>query len=133
METHGPDSSLVSILLVEDDPCSLNLLFSIIRKKYPHIKLFSSNNGEDGLELFKTLRHNIVITDISLPNMDGIQLATEIKRLNAMTQIIIISGHNEEEFLADLDQVGIITYIQKPINYIKLFTIISDYLNLYNY
>jgi YesN/AraC family two-component response regulator len=130
MEMQRHESSLVSILLVDDDPCTLNLLTTIISKKFQHIKLFTSNNGEDGLELFKINRQNIVITDISLPNIDGIQLATEIKQLNSMTQIAIISGHNEKEYQAELEQAGIIDYIQKPINFDQLFTVISDYINI---
>jgi YesN/AraC family two-component response regulator len=126
MDTHGSKPVVLSILYVDDDETTRFLLANILTMKYPGTQMFSADNGETGLELFRQHSPNIVITDITLHRMDGIQLATEIKRLDAATQIIILSGHSKEQYQSNLNEIDIRHFIQKPISFDQIFTAIED-------
>lgn len=114
-------SSLFSMLVVEDEKDARDLLCSILNRKYPDMILHVAENGVKGLEIFKEHLPEIVITDISMPQMDGIQLAAEIKSLNPHTIIIAITAHTSAKSLLDSNKKGVNHYIQKPIIYSKLF------------
>lgn len=130
MDTPSNKSSLMSILYVDDDSNTLNILSAILTTKYPAMQMYSADNGEAGLALFKQHRPNIVITDINLHRIDGFQLATAIRRLDTIVQIIILSGHPSEQYQSRLSQIGIRHYIQKPISFDQIFTAIDDSIHL---
>jgi YesN/AraC family two-component response regulator len=112
----------VSMLLVEDEQEARDLLAAVLERKYPNIRLYLAGNGKRGLEFFRERLPEIVITDISLPQMDGIQMANEIRLLNQATQIIAITAHNLDPSLASS---SICHYLKKPLVYSDLFSIID--------
>jgi YesN/AraC family two-component response regulator len=69
MKTRSKDYPALSILIVEDEPGTLELLTAIITMKYPDLVLHTAGNGRIGLELFKTYTPDIVVTDINMPEM----------------------------------------------------------------
>jgi YesN/AraC family two-component response regulator len=118
---------MVAILLVEDEEVALQLLAAILVKKYPDIALHSAENGRAGLELFREHAPDIVITDVNMPEMNGTQMAGQIRSLNPRTRIITLSAGNgdllprtgEPEFETDY-------YIFKPINFAVLFAALEE-------
>ena len=101
-------------------------LFSrIITKQYPELKIFVAENGATGLEQFKTQRPDIVLTDLSMPVMDGFQMTREIKELNAETVIIAISAQNNPYYLLKAIETGIRHYVLKPVRNEDLFAVIN--------
>ena len=74
METKISTKKERSILIVEDEIESLQLLSAVLVAKYPDISIYSAMNGEKGLELFNLYFPDLVITDINMPNINGIQL-----------------------------------------------------------
>ena len=126
MDIASHKSSVLSILYVDDDLSTLHLFATILTKKYPNVQIYSADNGEAGLELFKQHGQNVFITNLNCTSKDCIKLATEIKRLNAVTQIIVISGYSEKEYQTSLCEIDIIHYIHKPIKLHQIFTAIED-------
>ncbi|OGU00238.1 MAG: hypothetical protein A2079_05765 [Geobacteraceae bacterium GWC2_48_7] len=110
-----------SVLYVEDEPAARDILSSILVKKYPDINLTVAENGEQGLKSFKENLPLIVITDISMPQMDGFQLAIAIKELQPETVIIATTAHSSVQSFIDSMKNGINHYIQKPVVYRELF------------
>lgn len=110
-----------SVLYVEDEPAARDILSSILVKKYPDINLMVAENGEQGLKVFKENLPFIVITDISMPQMDGFQLAIAIKELQPETLIIATTAHSSAQSFVDSMKNGINHYIQKPVVYPELF------------
>ena len=92
MEAIADSIPSVSILLVEDEEAILKLLVTILARKFPDFALYTAGNGREGLELFTTLRPDIVITDIKMPEMGGVQMADKIRALKPDTKIIVLSG-----------------------------------------
>jgi diguanylate cyclase (GGDEF)-like protein/PAS domain S-box-containing protein len=113
------------LLYVEDETGTRNLLSRIIAGQYPDLKLFVAENGAQGVELFRTQRPDIVLTDLSMPVMDGLQMTREIKELNTETVIIALSVQNNPYYLLNAIEAGIRHYVMKPVSNDDLFAIIN--------
>jgi YesN/AraC family two-component response regulator len=113
------------LLYVEDEADTRDLLSRIIAKNYPDLKLFFAENGATGLEVFREQRPDIVLTDLYMPVMDGIQMAREIKALDAEMVIIAVTAHNDPHYLLDAIEIGIRHYVLKPVISENLFAVIN--------
>ncbi|WP_281184207.1 EAL domain-containing protein [Trichlorobacter lovleyi] len=113
------------LLYVEDDADTRKLLSILIVKKYPGMKLFVAENGATGLEAFRKQRPDIVLADMNMPVMDGIQMAREIKALTAEAVIIAVTAYNDSYYLQNAIEIGIRHYVLKPVNSEDLFAVIN--------
>jgi YesN/AraC family two-component response regulator len=131
MKSRRNPTPSISMLLVEDEKLTRDLLTTILGKKYPHIALHTAINGRTGLELFKTHMPAIVITDINMPEMDGMQMAGKIRAIKADTKFIILTGDTGKLVLeASVDKgFAIDHYILKPVSFQELFTAIEQCLD----
>lgn len=102
-----------TILYVEDEKESVELIESLLKNKIKTI--FVAYDGIEGLELYKKHRPDIVISDIQMPHMSGIEMAKEIKKLSPKQNIIFITAFNENHLLLEAINLGIDKYIIKPI------------------
>ncbi|MCK5609598.1 response regulator, partial [Candidatus Pacearchaeota archaeon] len=83
------------ILLVDDEEGIRKVLgISLTDSGY---KVFTAENGEEALQIFRKVNPSIVLTDIKMPGMDGIQLLQKIKNENPDTEVIMITGHGDIE------------------------------------
>ena len=94
LKTNSPQSN--SILFVEDDEVILELQSSIIALKFPDAMIYTAINGRLGLELFKEHTPDIVITDINMSKMCGVQMAENIRAIKPETKIIATTGKSGE-------------------------------------
>lgn len=117
--------SAISILYVEDERDAREILSSILSRKYPDTQLYQAVNGAQGLELFEKHRPEIVITDISMPLMDGIRMASVIKELNPETIIVAVTAYSDVSYLLNAIEIGINYYVLKPLDYGKFFSILE--------
>ena len=118
----------ISILFVEDDKTTLDIFATIIPVKYPDVTLHTANNGRAGLELFKTHMSDIVVTDINMPEMGGVQMAEKIRAINPEAKIIVLTADTRKGTLESAvgDGVVIDYYIMKPVNFEMLFVAIEQ-------
>ncbi|MCF8152482.1 MAG: EAL domain-containing protein [Sulfuritalea sp.] len=104
----------ISVLYVEDDADIRRHLAEFLRRRVG--KLYIAANGQEGLELWRQHRPEVVVTDIMMPVMGGLKMAELIQRENASVPIIVTTALNEtESFLKAID-LGIDKYVIKPIN-----------------
>lgn len=131
MESTNRPTPSISILLVEDVPVTLELLATILPRKFPDIALHTAFNGRTGLEIFKTCLPDIVITDINMPEMDGAQMAERIRKIKPETKLIVITGDTGR--LARRDSAGTgfeaDRCIVKPVGFEALFSAIEECLD----
>jgi diguanylate cyclase (GGDEF)-like protein/PAS domain S-box-containing protein len=118
-----------SLLLVEDDPVTRKNYCSVILKNFPGIELYTAENGKIGLDLYREHTPQIVVTDVNLPVIDGIQMAREIKSSYPETVIIAISGHNDARHLLSAIEIGINNYLIKPVDFEKFLSLIGKCIN----
>ena len=97
-------------LYVEDEEIVREILGMFLRRRFKD--LYEAENGLDGLELFKKYNPDIVITDIEMPIMNGLEMIKQIKELDESKPIIIITAFKDEAHNSNLaDEI-----IHKPIN-----------------
>ncbi len=101
------------ILLVDDEPDILRVLS--ISLKADGYNVTTAQNGEDALVLYRKESPRIVLTDIKMPGMNGIEVLREIKKIDDETEVIIITGHGDIESAIEALQYGASDFINKPV------------------
>jgi len=108
------DSENWNILLVDDEQDIREVLsISLADLGY---KVHDAQNGKEAIRIFKEINPPIVLTDIKMPGIDGIELLQEIKRGNPDTEVIMITGHGDMELAIKSLQYEATDFITKPIN-----------------
>jgi diguanylate cyclase (GGDEF)-like protein len=108
----------LNLLYVEDDE-TVNMIFSSIFEKYAK-NIYSALNGEEGLELFKNNHIDIVISDIQMPKMNGIEMAKEIRKIDETIPVIFTTAFGDSGYLKEAIEIGVDAYILKPIDKEKI-------------
>jgi AmiR/NasT family two-component response regulator len=110
---HPPRGACTRIVLAEDEPLMRNYLVETLSALGYQV-LASASTGRELVESCRTHRPDLVITDISMPDMDGLEAAEEIYGF-APVPIIIISAYHDAELLARAEKNHILAYLVKPI------------------
>lgn len=103
------------ILVVDDDPAVLDILFQYM--KMIELDALCVSSGERALEEFRKGRFDIVISDIKMANMNGLELLSEIKRLEYDVPFIIITGYPTIETVIEAMKNGATDYLVKPFQF----------------
>jgi DNA-binding response OmpR family regulator len=107
-----------TILYIEDDDITRGNISSFLQRKCENF--YSAVDGKEGLEFFEKYQPDIIITDIEMPNLDGLSMAKKIRKQSASTQIIITTAYTSQEYLLEAVNLQLIKYIVKPISLPKL-------------
>lgn len=114
----------VKLLFIEDDEIQRNELRTFLKRRVE--KIYVAENGEDGLEKYKTLKPDIIITDLRMPKMGGLEFVKRVREKNRLIPIIIITAMNDKETILKSVDIGITNYIVKPVNTTELINILED-------
>ncbi len=118
------------IMVVEDDP----IVRDLVSKELSRLgfEIITASNGDDALERCRSYSGEIslVITDIMMPGMHGIELSRELQKLRPGLKIVAITGYSLQENEQDSEGTGIVTWIQKPFNMNTLSSAIGRALGL---
>ena len=108
----------LTAMVVEDEKIANELLSSTFKNFFSGVD--SCFNGEDALEQYTKSAPDIVFVDIIMPGMDGIELSRKIRQLNPAQIIIVISASNDITKISESIEVGVNSFIQKPIDTKKI-------------
>jgi DNA-binding NtrC family response regulator len=111
------------ILLIEDDPGSREALLVLL--KGSGFAMTACSSGKEGLQLLTGERFDIVISDLFLPDVSGIEILTQVKLDSPRTEVILITGHASAETAVKAMKEGAYDYITKPLNFDELRLIID--------
>ncbi len=103
-----------SILYVEDNKALRQNVEKLLHKFFG--KVFVAEDGRIGLEMFKNHHYHLVMSDIKMPNMDGIEFTKCIKKIQPDTKVILMSAFDDKEYLFQAIELGVFRYLQKPVN-----------------
>lgn len=128
MKSRSNPKPSISMLLVEDEKVTLDILTTILTRKFPDVTLYAAINGRTGLELFKTHTPDIVITDINMPELNGVQMADKIRVIKPDVKFIVLTGNSGKLVLQDSDEKGFEFEhnIVKPVSFQELFAAIEQ-------
>ncbi|OFX77502.1 MAG: hypothetical protein A2X12_10695 [Bacteroidetes bacterium GWE2_29_8] len=109
----------VKILYVEDQKNVRDVLIRILKRRFSNV--YYAENGLQGLELFKQLNPDVVISDIKMPQMDGLAMIGEIRKINKTVKVILTTAHSDSEYFIASINLGVDQYILKPVDGERLF------------
>jgi two-component system, response regulator YesN len=108
---------LKTILIVDDEPRSRQGLTKSLEKWADgQYNILTASNGHEAIELMKSSRVHILLTDIRMPEITGLQLVKMIKEQEVHPVIIVISAYSEFEYAQEALRSGVINYLLKPIS-----------------
>jgi len=107
-------SKKIKIMIVEDDLDTIFYLNNLLEDVFDNVII--AKDGEEALKYYEKEHINLIITDINMPNMNGIELIENIRKKDNKISIIILSSHNESHFLMRGIELGVNGYILKPVN-----------------
>lgn len=113
-----PRLQTLTLLYVEDEEKVRENVLSYLEKRFKTVH--TAVNGAEGLAKYNELNPDIVLTDIKMPVMDGLEMARIIREDNKDVPIIITTAFTNEEFYLQSIEIGINKYIKKPIRYPEL-------------
>ncbi len=116
-----------TILIVDDEATILQSLSGILSDE--GFETLTASNGYEGLKIIEEESPDLVLLDIWMPGMDGIETLKEIKRANSFLQVIIISGHGTIETAVKATKLGAYDFIEKPLSIEKVIVTINNALN----
>ncbi|WP_169753185.1 response regulator transcription factor [Campylobacter mucosalis] len=114
----------LTILIVEDENDTRELMQEVLKDEFS--KVITAQNGDEGLKKFKKYNPDIVLTDIAMPIMDGLDMTGAIKQISRDVPIIALSAHSEKEKLLKAIDVGINKYLMKPIDVDELLSMLES-------
>jgi two-component system nitrogen regulation response regulator NtrX len=116
-----------SILIVDDEPSILHSLQGLLSDE--GFEVATASNGYEALKRIETDSPDLVLLDIWMPGMDGIETLQEIKKENPHIQVIIISGHGTIETAVRATKFGAYDFIEKPLSIDRVIVAINNALN----
>ena len=114
----------ISVLYVEDELPTRDKIARILKREVR--RLFLAENGKEGLALFELHHPDIVITDIKMPVMDGLEMAERIKAIDNDVHVVLTTAHGEADYLMKSIKVGVDKYLMKPVDMSTLSRILRD-------
>ena len=105
-------ASNFTVLYVEDEEKLRDRASVFLNKFFKEVTLAS--NGKEGLELYNG--QDIVITDINMPKMNGLEMSKQIKSINNSQNILIVSAYSDADYLIESIKIGVDGYVLKPID-----------------
>lgn len=107
------DFSDLRLLYVEDDSTMRDLLVSSLK---PWIKnIYFAFNGKDGLQQFLEIKPDIVISDLRMPCLNGLEMTRKIREINTEVPVIVTTAYSDLEVLIEAVEAGIVHYLIKPV------------------
>lgn len=104
----------ISLLYVEDDVQARELLERLLKLKFPDVTLYVASDGEEGLGLYLDHRPDLVLTDISMPVLDGFEMSKRIRNVDPKAFIIALTAYRDRAYYAD-SEMQFDLFVEKPV------------------
>jgi DNA-binding NtrC family response regulator len=112
------------VLLVDDETEFIETLVKRLRKR--NLDVNSANSGKEALEKLKSNPADVVVLDVKMPDMDGIETLKQIKKQNPKVEVIMLTGHASVEVAIQGMELGAFDYLMKPMDIDELLYKLQD-------
>lgn len=114
----------ITVLFVEDEDL-LRAIYERILDKFIS-RLYVACNGKEGLELYHEHKPDLIITDIMMPVMDGLEMVEKIRQIDKNIRLVILSAYGEAEYFMDAIKIGVNSFLLKPVETEKLQSLVEE-------
>ncbi|MBS4059709.1 MAG: response regulator [Bacteroidetes bacterium] len=118
------EKSEISVLFVDDEKILRTVYSKLLGDRVENVYL--AENGQQGLEIYQKYTPDLVITDIKMPLMNGLDMTVMIKKINPQARIILLSAYSESHYFIRAIDIGVKVFLLKPVENHKLFRIIDE-------
>jgi two-component system response regulator YesN len=116
---------MIKILIIDDEPIIREGLRKLSWKELGCQVIGEADDSEEGLKLLETLQPDIMLTDIKMPGMNGLELAAYVKKQYSDIEIIILTGYDDFSYAQTAVKIGVKDFLLKPTNFKELKSIID--------
>ena len=113
-----------NVLLVDDEAAFLTPLVNRLKKRKLNIR--TAGTGEEALTVVDNAEIDVVVLDVRMPGMDGIETLREIKKRNPLIEVIMLTGHASIEVAIQGMELSAFDYLMKPMNFDELYFKLQD-------
>ena len=117
------------ILIIEDEEAIRRVLLKILSEENPLYQVFEAADGLSGTELIKREDFDLILCDIKMPKMDGVEVLEVAKKIKPEIPIVMISGHGDLETAVNTMRLGAFDYISKPPDLNRLLNTVRNALD----
>ncbi len=118
-------SEKVNILVVDDEKDIALSIINYLKKHIPDLNTLAAFDGEKALQILKSTKIDILITDIRMPGKNGIELLLELRKINPQARAIVITAYGSDIIKRQSEQAGALHYIEKPFKLSHLCTLVK--------
>ena len=115
------------ILIIEDEEPIRRVLVRILNEEDPSFEIQEASDGKKGLDLIKKESFDLVLCDIKMPKVDGIELLQRTRKTNLTLPFIMLTGHGNIETAVESMKLGAYDFISKPPDLIDLLTLLETH------
>lgn len=115
----------MKLVIADDSKFIQNIIKKGLSSNFPDAELRVASDGAEGLELWKAEQPDIMITDLLMPNLNGIELIKEIKKINSEAKMIVVSADIQKAVREEAEALGVIDFINKPLNEEKIKQLVN--------
>ncbi len=117
------------ILIIEDEPAIRRVLAKILSEENKEYEIEEASDGVEGLEKIKKEEYDLVLCDIKMPKLDGMEVLTSSKKIKPEIPLVMISGHGDLETAVNAMKLGAYDYISKPPDLNRLLNTVRNALD----
>lgn len=117
-ELPAREQERLKILVADDDPAIVEIVTSCLEGEGYHV--MNAPNGAAALALAKRTNPDVVVTDIRMPEMDGLTLTTELKAYNPQIDVVVMTAYSDRDSAVQALRVGVYDYLSKPFDLVEL-------------
>lgn len=119
-------------ILIADDATFMRMMLKDILSHAGFINLIEAKNGREAINLFKVEKPELILLDVTMPDMDGLRALEEIKNVNPDVKIIMCSSMGQEEIVSECFEKGADDFIMKPFKPERVVQAVSQFIDLNN-
>ncbi len=109
---------MAKIVVVDDEKIQRNMLKGLLEIEGHDV--YVAEDGEEALRVVKEQQPDLIVTDLRMPKLDGMDLLREVKSSNSCKTVIVITGHGTPQDVKSAFVEGAFAYLQKPVNFDNL-------------
>lgn len=107
---------MIKILIVDDSNFSQKITANLLKKYLPDSELYFANNGQEGYDKYKEINPDYLFVDLLMPNLNGKEMISLVKEYHSEAKIIVVSADVQKTVREEVEQLGVMYFLNKPFN-----------------